>query len=75
MTDVMNSADIQGFLEDDRFMARRVMFSDEGTFSSKGADSSRICKWWCDENPHFTIKTRDQYSFKPMCDVEFITMS
>lgn len=59
MTDVMNSADIQGILEDDRFMARRVMFSDKGTFSSKGADSSRICRWWCDENPHFTIKTRD----------------
>lgn len=56
--------DIQGMLEDDRFMTRRIMFSDEATFSSNGTVTSQNCRWWSDENPHFTIKARNQYSFK-----------
>lgn len=55
---------IQGELEDDPFMARRIIFSDEATFTSNGTVSSQNCRWWSDVNPNFTIKTRDQYSFK-----------
>lgn len=55
---------IQGKLEDDPFLARKIIFSDEATFTSNGTVSSQNCRWWTDSNPHFTIKTRDQYYFK-----------
>lgn len=55
---------IQGELEDDPFFPRRIIFSDEATFSSNGTVSSQHCRWWSEENPNFTIKSRDQYSFK-----------
>lgn len=55
---------IQGELEDDPFMARRIIFTDEATFTSNGTVSSQNCRWWSDVNPNFTIQTRDQYSFK-----------
>lgn len=48
----------------DRFMARRITFSDLATFNSNGAVSLQICKWWSDQNLHFSIKIRDRYSFK-----------
>lgn len=56
--------DIQGILVDNPFMSRCIIFTDEATFSSNGTVSSQNCRWWSDTNPHFTLKTRDQYSFK-----------
>lgn len=56
--------DIQGMLEDNPFMGRHILFTDEATFTSNGTVSSQNCRWWSDTNPHFTIKTRDQYAFK-----------
>lgn len=55
---------LQGMIEDDRSFIRYILFSDEATFNSNGVVSSQNCRWWADENPHFTIETRDQYSFK-----------
>ena len=56
--------DIQGKLEENPFFSRCIIFSDEATFSSNGTVSSQNCRWWSDTNPHFTQRTRDQYSFK-----------
>lgn len=55
---------IQGELEENRFMTRHVLFSDEATFTSNGVVSSQNCRWWSDINPNFHVQTRDQYSFK-----------
>lgn len=55
---------IQGEVEEDPFMPRKIIFTDEATFTSNGTVSSQNCRWWSDSNPNFTIKTRDQYSFK-----------
>lgn len=55
---------VQGKLEEDPFFTRHIIFSDEATFSSNGTVSSQHCRWWSDNNPNFTIKSRDQYSFK-----------
>lgn len=55
---------IQGELEDNPFMTRDIIFTDEATFTSNGTVSSQNCRWWSDVNPNFTIQTRDQYSFK-----------
>lgn len=55
---------IQGMLEDNPFMGRHILFSDEATFTSNGTVSSQNCRWWSDTNPNYTIKTRDQYAFK-----------
>lgn len=55
---------IQAQIEEDRSFIKHVLFSDESTFSSNGTVSSQNCRWWADENPHFVIEARDQYSFK-----------
>ena len=55
---------IQGELEDNRFMTRQILFSDEATFTSNGTVSSQNFRWWSDVNPNFHVQTRDQYSFK-----------
>lgn len=55
---------LQGELEDDPFFARKILFSDEATFTSNGVVCSQNCRWWSDENPNFLIECRDQYSFK-----------
>ena len=54
----------QGEVEDDPFFARKILFSDEAMFTSNGVVCSQNCRWWSDENPHFVIECRDQYSFK-----------
>lgn len=54
----------QGELEDNNYMARCIIFSDEATFTSNGVVSSQNCRWWSDVNPNFTVQTRDQYCFK-----------
>lgn len=54
----------QGMIEDNPYFGRHVLFTDEATFSSNGTVSSQNCRWWSNENPHFVIECRDQYSFK-----------
>lgn len=54
----------QGQLEEDRDFYKKIIWLDEATFTSNGTVSSQTCRWWADENPHFAIETRDQYSFK-----------
>lgn len=55
---------IQGELEDNRFMTRKILFPDEATFTSNGTVSSQNFRWWSDVNLNFNTHTRDQYSFK-----------
>lgn len=40
---------------------KRIMFSDESTFSTNGVVSSQHCRYWNETNPHFTISCRRQY--------------
>lgn len=54
----------QGKKEDDLHFGKRILFTDEATFTSNGIVSSQNCRWWADQNPHFTIQCKDQYSFK-----------
>lgn len=54
----------QGIIEDDPFFARKILFTDEATFTSNGVVCSQNTRWWSTENPNFHIESRDQYSFK-----------
>lgn len=54
----------QGEAEVDHFFGRRILFSDEATFTSNGVVCSQNCRWWSDVNPNFVIECRDQYYFK-----------
>ncbi|KAJ8962493.1 hypothetical protein NQ318_000881 [Aromia moschata] len=40
---------------------KRILFSDESTFSTNGIVSSQRCRYWSETNPHFTISCRRQY--------------
>lgn len=47
-------------LEDSNFH-KRIMFSDESTFSTNGVVSSQHCRYWSETNPNFRITCRRQY--------------
>ncbi|KAJ8954968.1 hypothetical protein NQ318_000399 [Aromia moschata] len=40
---------------------KRILFSDESTFSTNGVVSSKHCRYWSETNLHFTISCRRQY--------------
>ncbi|KAJ8954150.1 hypothetical protein NQ318_005744 [Aromia moschata] len=40
---------------------KRILFSDESTFSTNGVVSSLHCRYWSETNPHFTNSCRRQY--------------
>ncbi|KAJ8943677.1 hypothetical protein NQ318_015165 [Aromia moschata] len=40
---------------------KRILFSDESTFSTNGVVSSQHCRYWSEINPHFTVSCRRQY--------------
>lgn len=40
---------------------KRIMFSDESTFTTNGVVSSQHCRYWSETNPHFTISSQRQY--------------
>ncbi|KAJ8942209.1 hypothetical protein NQ318_021096 [Aromia moschata] len=40
---------------------KRILYSDESTFSTNGVVSSQHCRYWSETNPHFTISCRRQY--------------
>ena len=54
----------QGECEVDPFFARKILFTDEATFTSNGVVCSQNCRWWSDNNPNFLIECRSQYLFK-----------
>lgn len=54
----------QGEREEDYYFPYNILWTDEATFSSNGVVSSQNCRWWAQENPHFTIECKDQYRFK-----------
>lgn len=54
----------QGMIEDNPSFSKKIMFTDEATFSSNGVVSSQNCRWWATDNPKFIIESKDQYSFK-----------
>lgn len=54
----------QGEKELNREFPYKILWTDEATFTSNGVVSSQNCRWWAQENPHFVIECRDQYSFK-----------
>ncbi|KAJ8934422.1 hypothetical protein NQ318_015450 [Aromia moschata] len=50
---------------------KRILFSDESTFSTNGIVSSQHCLYWSETNPHFTISCRRQYFKKVNFNSEF----
>jgi hypothetical protein len=40
---------------------KKIVFSDESTFSINGVVASQHCREWAERNPHFTISNRRQY--------------
>ena len=58
---------------ENRNFHKLIMFSDESTFSTNGVVSSQHCRYWSENNPHFTITAHSQY-FKKVnvwCAVSF----
>lgn len=55
---------VQGEIESDGEFHRKILFSDEATFTTNGVVSSQNCRWWSDNNPNFTIECKSQYSAK-----------
>lgn len=44
----------------DRYFYKKIIFTDESTFTTNGIVSSQNCRYWSDENPHFRIVTNSQ---------------
>lgn len=44
----------------DRFFYRRILFSDEATFTTNGVVSYQNCRHWSEENPNFRIINKSQ---------------
>lgn len=45
---------------EDRYFYKKIIFTDESTFTTNGVVSSQNCRYWSDENPHFRIITNSQ---------------
>lgn len=54
----------QGNFLNDRDFLKRIIYTDEATFTTNGIVSSQNCRWWALDNPAFTINCRRQYSQK-----------
>lgn len=54
----------QGNFLNDRHFLKKIMFTDEATFTTNGVVSSQNCRYWATENPHWVINCKDQYSQK-----------
>ncbi|KAJ8936849.1 hypothetical protein NQ318_000586, partial [Aromia moschata] len=52
---------------------KRILFSDESTFSTNGVVSSQHCPYWSETNPHFTISCQRRYFKKLSNDNVFPT--
>lgn len=55
---------VQGEIEIDRTFPRKILFTDEATFTTNGVVSSQNCRWWSTGNPKFRINCKNQYSRK-----------
>lgn len=51
------------YLNDANFL-KKIIFSDEATFTTNGIVSSQNCRWWAQDNPNFVINCKRQYSQK-----------
>lgn len=54
----------QGNYLNDREFLKKIMFSDEATFTTNGVVSSQNCRYWATENPNWVINCKRQYSQK-----------
>lgn len=54
----------QGNFLNDRDFIKKIIFTDEATFTTNGIVSSQNCRWWAVDNPKFIINCRRQYSQK-----------
>lgn len=54
----------QGQFLNDREFLKKIIFSDEATFTTNGVVSSQNCRYWAEENPNWVIKCKSQYSQK-----------
>lgn len=54
----------QGEYENDRNFINKILFSDEATFTTNGTVNSQNSRYWTEENPHWVINCRRQYSQK-----------
>lgn len=54
---------MQHFDEDPQFLTR-IVFSDEATFCLNGAVNRHNCRYWSQENPHWTQTAHTQYPQK-----------
>lgn len=55
---------MMGHFEDDRNLPKKILFSDEATFTTNGIFSSQNSRYWSTENPHWAVECRSQTSEK-----------
>ncbi|KAF2884966.1 hypothetical protein ILUMI_21187 [Ignelater luminosus] len=55
---------VQGNFLNDRNFLKRILFTDEATFTTNGVVSSQNSRYWDRDNPHWVINCKDQYSQK-----------
>lgn len=51
------------FLNDPEFL-KNIIYTDESTFTTNGVVSSQNTRYWANENPHYVINCKRQYSQK-----------
>lgn len=51
------------YLENPEFL-KRIMYTDEATFTTNGVVSSQNIRLWSEDNPHWVIECKRQYSSK-----------
>lgn len=54
------SAWYEGQVEENIFFPRKILWTDEATFTTNGVVSSQNSRWWADENPGFIVDANDQ---------------
>lgn len=51
------------YLNDSNFL-KKILFTDEATFTTNGVISSQNTRYWSENNPNFTTNCKSQYSSK-----------
>lgn len=55
---------LQGmYLENPNFL-KKILYTDEATFTTNGVVTSQNIRMWCDVNPHWVVECKRQYSAK-----------
>lgn len=55
---------MQAKFYEDHSLFGKILFTDEATFSTNGTVSSQNIRYWSNENPHWVINCKNQYSEK-----------